>query len=94
MNEFLAHPEISPVLIQLGPLAIRYYGLAYLAGIVVGVWLIRRVLPRSPVPIPPPAIDDFTVYAAIGAVAGGRLGQVLVYAPGFYLAHPLEILQI
>ncbi len=86
-------PDLSPVLVQIGPVAVRYYGLAYVVGIVAGIWLIRAVLPRSPLVIDAPAIDDVAVFAIVGVVVGGRLGQVLVYEPAYDLAHPAEIVQ-
>jgi len=87
----IAFPTIDPVAIAIGPFAIRWYALAYIAGILLGwryaLWLARR----RPVYFEPAAIDDFVLYATLGIVAGGRLGYVLFYNPGHFLAHPLEI---
>jgi phosphatidylglycerol:prolipoprotein diacylglycerol transferase len=95
----LPFPAISPVLVQLGPFAIRWYALSYVAGLILGWALIRRVLTRKAlwggVPRPTPAsIDDLLVYCAVGVIVGGRLGNVLFYDPSFYFAHPVEILKI
>src|SRR5690606_2932538 len=75
----IAFPALAPVAIAVGPFAIRWYALAYIAGIMIGwrygLWLARR----RPVYFAPQAIDDFVLYATIGIVAGGRLGYVLFY---------------
>jgi phosphatidylglycerol:prolipoprotein diacylglycerol transferase len=95
----LPFPAISPILVQLGPFAIRWYALSYVAGLILGWALIRRVLTTKSlwggVPRPTPAsVDDLLVYCAVGVIVGGRLGNVLFYDPSFYFAHPLEILKI
>lgn len=92
-------PDFDPVALALGPLLIRWYALAYIAGLLLG-WLYARRLAgnaalwhglRQP---DPAQLDDFLVYAAIGVVCGGRLGFVLFYHPEYFLAHPLEIFQV
>jgi len=95
----LPFPAINPTLLQLGPLAIRWYALAYIAGLVLGWAMIRRVvvnetLWRGATRPSRDSIDDLLVYCALGVILGGRLGNVLLYDPGFYFAHPLEILKI
>jgi len=95
----LPFPSINPVLVQLGPLAIRWYALAYIAGLVLGWLIIRRVVAddrywngtKRPTP---DSIDDLLVYCAFGVIIGGRLGNVLFYDPGYYLAHPLDAFKI
>ena len=96
----LPFPVIDPVLVHLGPLAIRWYALAYIAGLIVG-WCADP--PRSSPTIAIGAarrgrradsIDDLLVYCALGVVIGGRLGNVLFYDPGYYFAHPLEIFMV
>jgi phosphatidylglycerol:prolipoprotein diacylglycerol transferase len=95
----LPYPVINPVLVQLGPLAIRWYALAYIGGLVAGWLLIRRVVADDrywlgrPRPSPD-SIDDLLVYCALGVVVGGRLGNVLIYDPRYYFAHPLEIFML
>ena len=95
----LPFPAINPVLVQWGPLAIRWYALAYIAGLVLGWRLIRHIvsadrywkgLKRPSVD----SIDDLLVYCAFGVIIGGRLGDVLLYDPHYYFAHPLEIFKI
>jgi len=85
-------PAIDPVLIAIGPFAIRWYALAYIAGLLIG-WRYMRVLAvKTPVAARPEDVDDFLVWATLGVVLGGRLGYVLFYRPGYYLDNPLEIL--
>lgn len=94
MTFALAYPAIDPVLVQIGPFAIRWYALAYLAGLLLGWWYARALAARPPRLVPVEAIDDFLVWATLGVVLGGRLGYVLFYKPGFYLDHPLAALQV
>jgi phosphatidylglycerol:prolipoprotein diacylglycerol transferase len=89
-------PVIDPTLVQIGPVAIRWYGLAYIAGLMLA-WAYARALVRRDAlwgGRPRPAaesLDDLLLYAAFGVILGGRLGHVLFYDPGHYLGHPLEI---
>ncbi len=91
--------QIDPVLVNIGPFPIRWYALAYVAGIILG-WAYARALVKSDrlwgrVPRPTPAsIDDLVVYIAIGIVAGGRLGYVLFYNTVYFAAHPLEVFTV
>ncbi len=95
MNALLIpYPEIDPVLIELGPFAIRWYALAYIAGLVIGWQIMRRVCEQPPKLLSPVKIDDFLLWAALGVILGGRLGYVLFYKPLFYAAHPLAILTL
>jgi phosphatidylglycerol---prolipoprotein diacylglyceryl transferase len=95
----LPFPAINPILFQWGPLAIRWYALAYIAGLIAGWALIRRLVADDRLwngaPRPSPdSIDDLLVYCAIGVIVGGRLGNVLFYDPGYYFSHPIEILKV
>jgi len=90
----IPYPEIDPVLIQLGPFAIRWYALAYIAGLVIGWQVMRRVCAEPPRVLSPVKIDDFLLWAALGVILGGRIGYVLFYKPGFYLEHPLAVLTL
>ena len=86
-------PMIDPVLVEIGPVAIRWYALAYIVGLVLGwrymIWLARQAGSL----IKPEDADDFLVWAVLGVILGGRLGYVLFYKPAYYLSQPLEILQ-
>lgn len=88
-------PPIDPVALQLGPVAIRWYGLAYLVGIVAGwVLLHRRARANPAAGWDEEAVGDLVFYAAIGAVLGGRFGYALFYDFKTYLAHPAELLAV
>jgi phosphatidylglycerol---prolipoprotein diacylglyceryl transferase len=87
-------PVIDPVLVQIGPFAIRWYALAYITGIVAGWMLARRLVALPPVVATRQQVDDFVTWATLGIILGGRLGYVLFYRADHYLFHPLEILQV
>lgn len=94
----LVHPNFSPVAVELGPIAIRWYGLMYLAAFVQFFLLGRLRLRRYPHVVASgmtnARIEDLLFYGALGVVLGGRLGYVLFYKPLYYLSHPLEILAV
>jgi phosphatidylglycerol:prolipoprotein diacylglycerol transferase len=96
----LPFPAIDPVLIQLGPFAIRWYALAYIAGIFIAWWYAKRLAGNPALwgpggaPMKPADFDDFVVWAAIGIVGGGRLGYILFYDLPHYLADPADILAV
>ncbi len=91
----LIHPQFDPIAVAVGPLAVRWYGLMYLAAFVQFWWLGKRRIERGLAPgFSVRALDDLLFYGVLGVVLGGRLGQVLFYEPGYYLAHPLEILAV
>lgn len=92
----LPFPDIDPVMLRLGPLAVHWYGMAYVAGILFGWWYARRLAeyPRlwgASRPITVVDIDDFLVWAVAGIVLGGRLGYVLFYDLPVFLKNPLQI---
>ncbi len=92
-------PAFDPVLISVGPIAIRWYALAYIVGILLG-WLYARTLIGretlwgGPAPLTVTDFDDFVVWVTLGIILGGRTGYVLFYNPGYFAAHPLEALQL
>ncbi|HEY0425426.1 MAG TPA: prolipoprotein diacylglyceryl transferase [Rhodopila sp.] len=94
MMTVLLFPQFDPVLVQLGPLSIRWYALAYIASLVIGWRLVRRFVQLHPAVATPLQVDDFLTWATLGVVFGGRLGYVLFYQPGVYLAHPGMILAV
>jgi phosphatidylglycerol:prolipoprotein diacylglycerol transferase len=95
----LPFPAINPALVQWGPLAIRWYALAYIAGLVLGWLLVRRIVSddrywngkKRP---SADTIDDLLVYCAFGVIIGGRVCIVLFYNPQYYFSHPIEIFKI
>ena len=82
------------VLIQIGPLMIRYYALAYILGLVLGWRLLRGLVRRPPPVATPEQADDFLTWATLGVVLGGRLGYVLFYQPSRFLADPWQIFAV
>ena len=92
----LPFPALDPVIVSFGPFAIRWYALAYIAGLLLG-WLYARALVRRPAlwggrSIPTETdLDDMLVYCALGVILGGRLFYVLFYNLDFFLANPAEI---
>jgi phosphatidylglycerol:prolipoprotein diacylglycerol transferase len=99
MPFLIAYPAIDPVLILVGPFPIRWYALAYIAGLALG-WAYAQYLVRRPElwgsgPRPDAAcIDDLLVYVALGVILGGRLGYVFFYNLPFFLAHPADIFKL
>jgi phosphatidylglycerol:prolipoprotein diacylglycerol transferase len=96
----LAFPDINPVALSLGPLSIKWYGIAYVAGILLG-WLYARKLVQTPriwpndtAPMTVLDIDDFVLWAAVGIVLGGRIGYILFYDFPTFAAAPLSALEI
>ncbi len=91
----LIHPQFDPIAVSIGPLAVRWYGLMYLTGFIAFLWLGKRRAAAQPWHgMSAQDVDDLLFYGVLGVVLGGRLGQVLFYEPGYYLAHPLEILAV
>lgn len=91
----IAFPPIDPIALQWGPLAIRWYGLAYLVGIGWGWHVLGRRASRQPdLGWTREAVGDLVFYAAMGAVLGGRVGYVLFYDLPTYLANPAAILEV
>ncbi|MCS6890969.1 MAG: prolipoprotein diacylglyceryl transferase [Rhodovarius sp.] len=91
MLPLIAYPMIDPVAVQIGPIGIRWYALAYIAGILIAWRLLRRLVEAAPAVASPRQADDFVTWATLGIILGGRLGYVLFYRPGHYLLHPWEI---
>lgn len=90
----LPFPDIDPVAIHIGPLAIRWYALAYIAGLLGGWTYLRWLVRRPPKAMTVEQVDDLLVWVTLGVVLGGRLGYVLFYKPGYYLANPGDIVAV
>ena len=97
----LIHPQINPVALQVGPLAIHWYGLTYLAAFALFMWLGNLRLRHQPfVSIAEPYawtrqdVEDILFLGVMGVILGGRIGYCLFYKPGYYLSHPLEVLAV
>jgi len=87
-------PAIDPVAISFGPIAIRWYALAYIVGLLIGWRYCLALAGRPPHLVGRQDVDDFLVWATLGVVLGGRIGYVLFYKPGYYVLHPLEALYV
>ncbi|MGE3783028.1 MAG: prolipoprotein diacylglyceryl transferase [Alphaproteobacteria bacterium] len=83
-------PAIDPVAVAIGPVAIRWYALAYIVGLLLGWRYCLALAGRPPHIVRRQDIDDFLVWATLGVVLGGRLGYVLFYNSAYYFAHPTE----
>ena len=95
----IAFPVFDPIAIAIGPIAIRWYALAYIGGIVLG-WIYARALIKNerlwggPAPITLLQMDDFILWVTIGIILGGRTGYVLFYNLPFFIQHPAEIFEL
>ncbi len=94
MLPVLLFPQIDPVLVRLGPFAVRWYALAYIVALLIGWRVMRRIALRPPAVATELEVDDFLTWAILGVVLGGRIGYVLFYQPELYLSHPLAALQV
>lgn len=96
----LPFPDIDPVIVRIGPLAVHWYGLGYVVGILFAWWYARRLVSDERLwggrkaPIAPVDIDDFLIWAAAGVVLGGRLGYILFYDFARYIEDPAAIFAV
>ncbi len=88
------YPEFDPIAFQIGPLAVRWYGLMYLVGFVLAWWLFRVRARKPDAPITVPQAEDLIFYGALGVILGGRIGYVLFYGLGDWAEDPLFPLKI
>ena len=86
--------HLSPVALDLGFFELRWYSLAYLAGIFIGYWYLLKLLKQPGAPMARRHADDLVFYAALGIILGGRLGYVLFYNLSYYLQNPVDILKL
>ncbi len=94
MTFAIAFPNIDPVLVQVGPFAIRWYSLAYIVGLLGGMYYMQALARQKPVMVLENDISDFLMWGTLGVILGGRLGFVIFYRPLYFLDHPLAILQV
>jgi phosphatidylglycerol:prolipoprotein diacylglycerol transferase len=92
-------PAFDPVLISFGPIAIRWYALAYIFGILLGWLYARTVIQRETLwggaaPMTPADFDDFVLWVTLGIILGGRIGYVLFYNPAYFVQNPLESIEL
>ena len=84
-------PQIDPIAFSLGPVDVRWYALAYMAGFILGWLMLRQIIKTYHQPLSLPQLDTLLNASLLGVIVGGRLGYVMFYQPGFYLANPLQI---
>ncbi len=94
MIPVLLFPQFDPVAVAIGPFAVRWYALAYIAALVVGWRLVRRWAGLAPAVATKLQVDDFLTWATLGVVLGGRAGYVLFYQPSAFLAAPQRIFAV
>jgi phosphatidylglycerol:prolipoprotein diacylglycerol transferase len=82
---------LDPIAFTIGPLAIHWYALAYMAGLFIGQAILNREWRRIGITV---GTDNLLIYATLGIILGGRLGEVLFYRPAYYFADPIQILMI
>src|SRR5688500_12558866 len=90
----LPYPDIDPVLFEIGVIKVRWYGLMYVIGFVLGWWLARKRAALGTSPLRPSQVDDLVFYAMLGVIVGGRLGYCLVYGWDNLTSDPLYIFKI
>ena len=89
----MTFPNINPIIFSIGPLAISWYSLSYVVGILLGWSYANKIINKFKLQITKKNLEDFITYAVIGIIVGGRLGFVLLYNPSRYLSNPVDILK-
>lgn len=90
----LTYPQIDPVIFQIGPLAVRWYGLMYLGGFLFASFWIGRLAPRRGLEFDKDRLSDLLFYGVLGVILGGRLGYVFFYNAGYFVEHPLKVFAV
>jgi phosphatidylglycerol:prolipoprotein diacylglycerol transferase len=96
----IPYPIIDPIAFEIGPLAVRWYGLSYFVSILLGWWYVRRLVseeriwPGGKAPLTLADVDDLLLWMTIGIIVGGRLGNALFYNLGYYAENPLALLRV
>ena len=87
----IPYPNINPVLIQVGPLQVRWYGLMYILGFVIGYAILKKRAEEMNLNLDKTTLMDFAFYLFVGVLVGGRVGYILFYNPVYFATHPAEI---
>jgi phosphatidylglycerol---prolipoprotein diacylglyceryl transferase len=85
---------LDPIIFSIGPFDLRWYSIAYIAGIFIAYWYMLKLINKPGAPLARRHADDLVFYSALGVIFGGRLGYVIFYKLGHYLEHPLEIFRL
>lgn len=88
------YPLIDPVIVRIGPLQLRWYGLMYIVGFLVAYFLILHVCRKKKLPMNGTDVEDLITYSIVGLVLGARIGYCLIYHPSYYLAHPAKFFAV
>jgi len=88
------YPEFDPVAVQVGPLAVRWYGITYLVGFAAGWYLAKRRAARAGAPVSAIQVDDLVFFVALGVILGGRIGYMLFYGFEQIIDNPLNLFRI
>jgi phosphatidylglycerol---prolipoprotein diacylglyceryl transferase len=90
----LTFPEFDPVIFEIGPLAVRWYGMMYLLGFIAAWFVIRRLARSRDLPLAGDQLSDLLFYAVVGLIAGARIGYTMFYHFSYYINHPLKIFAV
>ncbi|HRW80488.1 MAG TPA: prolipoprotein diacylglyceryl transferase [Desulfomonilia bacterium] len=90
----MTYPQIDPVIVHLGPLQLRWYGLMYVIGFIVAYFVTVHICRRRGHPMTRTDVEDFVTYCILGLVLGARIGYCLIYNPVYYLTNPLKFLAV
>lgn len=94
LTGLLPFPDIGPFLFEINGYGLRYYSLAYIAGLMIGWWYMIRLTERPGAAMSKPHVDDFLMWATIGTIAGGRIGSTLFYNFEKTLADPISFFKV
>lgn len=87
-------PDIDPIIFQIGPIAIRWYSMAYIAGLLIGLAYLKCIARKFKLPLTTEQIDDYLIWVTVGVILGGRMGYVIFYQLDFYIDNPAAIVQV
>ncbi|MBI1309438.1 MAG: prolipoprotein diacylglyceryl transferase [Proteobacteria bacterium] len=90
----LLFPQFNPIALQLGPIAIHWYGLAYVTALLLGLAYTKHIARRHPSPFTPEHVDNLFTWVVLGVIVGGRLGYVLFYGLPYFAANPLDVFKV
>ena len=90
----IPYPDFNPVLLKMGPLKVRWYGLMYVIAFFIAYFLLKAEVSKKKFPLDKDGVYDLLSFAALGVILGGRLGYVLVYNLSYYISHPLDVLAV
>jgi phosphatidylglycerol:prolipoprotein diacylglycerol transferase len=91
MHLLIILPDLDPVAFNLGPIAVRWYSIAYILGILFALFFLKKCNQKDKI-MSQQAYDDWLMWAVLSVLLGGRVGYVLFYNPIYFISHPLEIL--